>query len=252
MGVVVVLLENWSKEKRIELYLSLALAIIFICYLIGVLILYETTGIESEVMRDRYWKDVVPLFEGKIPIMEYPPFALFFMAVPGLFTYWTHSAFIYNIAFVVEVYAFTILGMEIFKHISRRCNVDEIKVMILYCILIVLMLPFVADRYDIFPAIMCLGAFYLFLTKHYNWTFVLLALGALTKVYPAFLILPFMMLYFIRRDWKGMFQGVAIFIVTALAVVVPFYLLEPDSIINFITNNSDRPLEVGSVAATLI
>ena len=246
------MLEGMSREKKIELYLALALAFTFICYLIGVFILYEMTGIESEVMRDRYWKDVVPLFEGKIPIMEYPPFALIFMAIPGLFTYWTHSAFIYNIGFVVEIYIFTIIGLELFRLIAERYGVSQIKVMLLYSVFIVLMLPFVADRYDIIPAILCLGAFYLFITKRYIWTFVLLALGALTKVYPAFLMLPFMMLFLIKRDWKSMFQGAAVFIITAAAVILPFYLIEPESVIHFITYNSDRPLEVGSVVATLI
>ena len=75
------MLKELDKVQRMELYLSLALAIAFIGYLIAIYV----GDIETEVIRDRYWKDVEPLFNGEIPIMEYPPFAFVFMIIPRLF-----------------------------------------------------------------------------------------------------------------------------------------------------------------------
>lgn len=152
------MLKELDRVQRIELYLSLALAIAFIGYLVAIYV----GNIETEVIRDRYWKDVEPLFNGEIPIMEYPPFAFVFMIIPRLFF---SDPFGYNVGFVIEMYVFTIIGLVLTRRLAERLEFSQVKAMTVYSVLMVFLLEFITDRYDIVTAVMSLAAFYLILTK---------------------------------------------------------------------------------------
>ena len=238
------MLENMDRTKKIELYLSLALAFAFICYAIAIQFIEYPT----EVARDR-WVDAEALINGTIPIKEYPPFALVFMLIPRLFS-WDCTS--YNVAWVIMTLVFTLIGLEITRRIAKQYGYSEVKSMAIYGMLMVILLPFITDHFDIFPAIMCLAAFYMVLRDKPIWAFVLLSLGTLTKVYPAFLILVLLMMYLVRKDWKSIGMGIVVSAITALAVMIPFYIMEPASVTNFLTYNSNRPLEIGSMPATLL
>ena len=105
------MLKELDRVQRIELFLSLALAVAFIGYIIAIYV----GDFETEVIRDRYWKDVEPLFNGEIPIMEYPPFAFVFMIIPRLFF---ADPFGYNVGFVIEMYVFTIIGLILTRRLA--------------------------------------------------------------------------------------------------------------------------------------
>ena len=94
-------LDEYGKY-RLRLIAAFAVACI------GFLIAIFALGLDTEVMNDRYWKDANPLFNGHIPIMEYPPFALVFMAIPRLFG-WTAQA--YEVFYVIEVFVFMVIGL---------------------------------------------------------------------------------------------------------------------------------------------
>ncbi len=237
--------DEMDRVKKYELFFIVGLAIAFITY---TLVIYYG-NLDTEVMRDRYWKDVYPLFHGEVPIMEYPPFSLVFMAIPYLFA---QDPFGYNAAYVAETYVFTIIGMILIRRITEHYGVDQVKGMALYSVLMLMFLEFVADRYDIFPAVLSLAAFYLLITKRTAFAFILLAIGMMTKLYPAMYLLLFLTVYIIERDWKGALSGLFWFIVGTLAILIPVMLIEPDMIYYFLGYHSDRPLEIGSVAATLI
>ncbi len=237
--------KDMSRERKIELYLSIALAIAFIGYLIAIYVL----DLETEVIRDRYWKDVEPLFNGEIPIMEYPPFAFVFMLIPRLFF---ADPFGYNVGFVIEMYVFVIIGLELTRRLAVHLGFGQVRAMALYSLLMVLLLEFLTDRYDIVPAVMSLAAFYLILTKRPMWAFILIALGMMTKLYPAMYFPIFMMMYIVQKDWKGAGKGFFWFTLTSLVIFVPLMLIDPDLFLGFLTYHSDRPLEVGSLAATIL
>ncbi len=239
------LLDGMDRTKRMELLLSIALGIAFVGYLCAIYF----GNLDTEVVRDRYWKDAEPLFNGEIPIIEYPPLALVFFAIPRIFF---SSPMGYDVGYVIMTYIFTIIGMELIRRIAERCGFSQWWSMLVYSVLMVLMLQFITDRYDIIPAIMTLGAFYLLLTKRTAFAFILLALAMMTKLYPAIFLPVFLMTYFVRKEWKEMFMGLFWFIVGTLIVVVPCMLIDSDLVFGFLGYHTARPLEVGSMPATLI
>ena len=234
-----------DEYGRYRLKLAIAYAVACIGFLIAVFAL----DLYTEVINDRYWKDANPLFNGEIPIMEYPPFALVFMAIPRLFG-WTPEA--YEVFYVIEVLVFMIIGLIYTDKLAEHFGRDRKNSMLAYSVLMVLLLEFVTDRYDIFPAVLTLMSFYYFVKSRYAWAFILIAIGMMTKLYPAMLFPIYFLLFAVKGEWKEAFKGTAVFIIATLAIVIPVMIVEPDMIWNFLNYHSDRPLQIESVAASLI
>lgn len=62
---------NLTCDKALLRY-GTVLALMFLVECIVYLAAVDMLGIETEVMRDRYWKNAYPLFHGDVPVMEYP------------------------------------------------------------------------------------------------------------------------------------------------------------------------------------
>ena len=228
---------------------QLIIAILFLVACIGYLIAVHALGIETEVMRDRFWKNAEPLFNGELPVMEYPPFALVFFAIPRFFgdTPWT-----YNIAYVAEVFVFMVIGLILVSKLAERMGHDQKKAMLVYAVLTLLMLEFVVDRYDIFPAVLTLASFYLFATKRYAWAGIILAVATLTKLYPA-VVFPLYFLYLAyNRQWRDALSTTIGFFGAGVLIVAVVWLIEPQMITNFMSYHTDRPLQIESVPSSIV
>ena len=228
---------------------QLIIAILFLVACIGYLIAVHALGIETEVMRDRFWKNAEPLFNGELPVMEYPPFALVFFAIPRFFgdTPWT-----YNIAYVAEVFVFMVIGLILVSKLAERMGHDQKKAMLVYAVLTLLMLEFVVDRYDIFPAVLTLASFYLFATKRYAWAGIILAVATLTKLYPA-VVFPLYFLYLAyNRQWRDALSATIGFFGAGVLIVAVVWLIEPQMITNFLSYHTDRPLQIESVPSSIL
>ena len=233
-----------DSVKRYRLILWVLFGIACAVYLIIV----DVSGIDTEVMRDRF-RNADALFNGEAVVTEYPPFALVFMIIPRLFA---STPFSYNIAYVVEVFFFFMVGLIFISKLAERFGKDEKMAMLAYSVLMLLMFEFVVDRYDIFPVVITLISFYCFTTKRYVWAFALLSIATLTKLYPAVLFPIYLIPFLIDKKWMDALKGTAVFAVTALAIVVPVLLVEPDMIMHFLEYHSDRPLHIESTAASFI
>ena len=228
---------------------QLVLAILFLVACIGYLVAVNVLGIETEVMRDRFWLNAEPMAHGVIPDTEYPPLALLFIAIPRIFA---DTPFGYNVAFVAEIFLFMVAGLLLTSRLAGAIGRDRCKAMVSYSILVLLMLEFVVDRFDIIPAIMTLGALYLFMTGRVRWAFVLLALGTLTKLYPAILF-PVMLLYLVsERRWRDAAEGAVAFVGTGLLALAICWVVDPELILGFLGYHGDRPLQLESVASSIV
>ena len=228
---------------------QLVLAILFLVACIGYLVAVNVLGIETEVMRDRFWLNAEPMAHGVIPDTEYPPLALLFIAIPRIFA---DTPFGYNVAFVAEIFLFMVAGLLLTSRLAGAIGRDRCKAMVSYSILVLLMLEFVVDRFDIIPAIMTLGALYLFMTGRVRWAFVLLALGTLTKLYPAILF-PVMLLYLVsERRWRDAAEGTVAFVGTGLLALAICWVVDPELILGFLGYHGDRPLQLESVASSIV
>lgn len=225
---------------------TLAAVLLLAC--IGYLVAVGLSGIETEVMKYRFG-NAEDIFSGSIPATEYPPLALLFIAIPRLFA---DTPFGYNVAFVAEMFLFMLAGLIITSRLAAELGRDSRRAMLLYTVLTLLMLEFVLDRFDMIPAVMTLAALYLFVTGRMYWAFALLALGTLTKLYPALLFpVLFLFLAFGRR-WNDLARGTVAFAGVGAAAVVLCLAVDPELITAFLGYHGDRPLQLESVASSVI
>ena len=228
---------------------QIIIAALFLVACIGYLVAVHFLNIETEVMRDRFWKNAEPLFNGEVPVMEYPPFALVFFAIPRLFV---DTAWGYNVAYVAEVLVFMVVGLLLVSKLAERMGHDQKKAMLVYAILMLLMLEFVVDRYDIFPAILTLASFYMFASKRHGCACLLLAVGAMTKLYPAVLFPLYLLYLAYGRQWRDAAVSCAAFLGTCVLIVGVAWLINPELITNFLSYHTDRPLQIESVPASVV
>ena len=233
-----------DRVRDVEALYIVLFAVAFIGYAIAICVL----GLETEVMRDRF-PDADQLFNGDIPITEYPPLSLIFFILPRIFF---SDPLGYNVGFVIMIFAITLVGLHLIRRTAESLNVNPVWAMTVYSVLIALLLEYVADRYDIIPAVLTLASFYFFINRKMPAAFVILAFAMMTKLYPAVLLPIYLIIYLSERDWKGFFTGVAWFAAGTAVVAIPALLVDPDIIFGFIGYHSARPLEIDSLAATLI
>lgn len=225
------------------------IAVLFLVACIGYLVAVHVLGIETEVMRDRFWKNAEPLFDGIVPATEYPPLALVFIAIPRLFG---SDPWSYEVAYVAMIYVFMVAGLCLVSRLARVLGRDGSGPMVAYGLMVLLMLEFVLDRFDIIAMVLALAAMVLLAERRTVPAFVVLALGVLTKVYPA-VFFPVMLLALLYdRRVRDALHGFAAFVLTGLAAVAVCVLIDPGIITNFISYNGFRPLQIESVAASVI
>ena len=76
--------------------------------------------------------------------------------------------------------------------------------------------------------------------------------GMMTKLYPALLFPIYWLLFAVKGEWKEAWKGTGVFILTSLIIIVPVMIIDMDMITYFLEYHADRPLQVESVAASLI
>jgi len=235
-----------AEDKGIRRY-QLILGVIFLIACVSYLIAIHVFGIATEVTNYIPYADKV--LGGNIPSMEYPQFALVFMVIPRIFS---SSDFGYTIAFVAEAFVFFMIGLIVVGKLAKRYNQSQRKAMLIYTVLMILMIEFVLDRYDIFPAVLTLVSFYFLATKKYVWAFAILAIAMMTKVYPAVLFPIYLIPFMINRDWLNALKGVGAFIIVAIVIILPFLILNSDTAFHFISYNMGRPVQLESTASSII
>ncbi|HEX7475475.1 MAG TPA: hypothetical protein VF318_05860, partial [Dehalococcoidales bacterium] len=83
-------------------------------------------------------------------------------------------------------------------------------------------------------------------------SWLLLALGTMTKFYPI-VIAPVYVFYYLRnRQYRNLWSGVLIFAFTCLIVLAPFFILSPDALRNLISYHSQRGLQLESTYSSFL
>jgi len=204
--------------------------------------------INSEV-RTNHFAVADSIVHGILPDVEYPPFAIVFLTVPRFFGDTPGG---YEAAFVALTYVFFIIGLVLAGKFAKRFNYSQYFAMLAYTVMMLLMLEFLLDRYDIFPMVLTMLSLYCFMTKRYAWAWFILSVATMTKLYPAVLVPVYLMMYLVDKEWKGALKGVAIYVITALVIVLPIFLLGSDMIQYFLGYHMDRPIQLESTASSFI
>ncbi len=181
--------------------------------------------------------------------MEYPPFSLLFFILPRLAT---STYGVYIILWQLEVLLFDLAGLWILYSIARRLGHPPWKMLTVYTIGLLATGPIISQQYDIFPAIITLLAIYSFWLGKHKTSWALLALGTMTKLYPA-VIAPVFLIYYLRnRQYRHIWSGIVTFAVTALVITLPFLIINSDSIGGLITYHSQRGIQIESTYSTFL
>ena len=181
-------------------------------------------------------------------VWEYPPLAYLFIFIPRLIG-WTPAA--YQAAFIAMTFVIFLIGLYFTERIANDLGDKPFAAMLLYTVLMMGMFEFQADRFDIIPAVLIVIVFSMMIRKKYEWAFIFLAIGTLIKLYPVFLA-PILLIYLLSiKEYKRAGVSVVASVLTAL-MILGLFAISGINPFEFLTYHTDRPLEIESLAATII
>lgn len=233
-----------SQIKKFTIIFVIAAAIFYTAF--------KFSGIPSEV-GTLYYRYAESMLDFQMPYCdfaaEYPPFAMVLILIPGLFSF---SPFSYQIAFGLEVYVFLLIGQICIHRIAGTFSDEPKRFSDLYIILSICLFDFVMDRYDIFPTIMCLAALYFIRFDKIRWAWAMIALGTVTKLYPA-LMAPALLVYLCMNGRKNdALRGIGICLVIGCLSMLPFVISDLESAFMFLTYHMDRGMQVEALASSFL
>jgi hypothetical protein len=111
---------------------------------------------------------------------------------------------------------------------------------------------FVLTRFDLYVAVVTLAAVCAILHRRRTLGPVLLGLAIATKIYPA-VLLPL----FVARTWRregraSALRGLALSVGTALAIYLPFAILDLDGVVQSVWRQLGRPLQIESLGSGVL
>jgi uncharacterized membrane protein len=147
---------------------------------------------------------------------------------------------------------FDLVGLWLIYKIARRLGKAPWKMLTIYTLSLLAIGPIISQQYDIFPAILVLLAIYCFWLGKHKTSWALIALGAMTKFYPV-AIAPIFLLYYIRnRQYRHIWSGILTFAATILVVVLPFLIIDSDSIWGLLSYHAQRGIQIESTYSAFL
>lgn len=112
--------------------------------------------------------------------------------------------------------------------------------------------PVVLTRFDLWPALLTVGALAAFATDRDRLGYGVLGLAVAAKVYPV-VLLPLVLVYTGRR--RGVREtgiALAVFLLVLAAVLVPFAILAPHGLAASLERQTGRPLQIESLGSAFL
>ncbi len=246
---------NFFKSKIQELSSndSLCLVIFSFIILIGLPLIFYTIYQTPYSSIGLYNDFSARLIEGNIPYrdftFEYPPFSLLFFLLPQLLT---ASIDNYQIVFQLQVFLFILLGLFLLYRIGKLQGRPVLGMFVVYTLAILASGPIIIQSYDIFPAILLLLSCYLFMANKHVFSWMVLAMASLTKVFPLFIAPVFLVYYLKTREYKRILSGIGVFAITSFAILIPFLAISPGSLFNLIDYHTQRGIQIESIYSSCV
>lgn len=271
--------KNWWIGRRWLVLCSLVL--------LGVLVVFslmnEILPASSDVVI--YFKYAQRTLEGgEIPfrdfVVEYPPFALFFMYVPALVCYLGGGLDLlrYTWLFHVECFLLTMgtlwLGYSLLVQLYPKEAARKFKLqgqqLVNFTMGAFLIAIYLYQRLDVGAAFLTMLALWWLYKGRLGWSGVALALGTMAKLYPAAMLVPILLYLWTtspltplleeRGTKEKFFSGkraaigwyVIGFGVGCAVTVLPFAVIGLKGLWGFLQYHSERGVEVEAVFASII
>lgn len=194
-----------------------------------------------------YEEDANSLIQGRMPyrdtLVEYPPYALPFLMLPRAFGSGDYLDGFMMLAVLCDL---LIRGGLFWAGMRSTKSLRSLLPVISYCAAVPFLRFFFLQRFDLWPALICVAAFWLFCADKPGWSGLALAIGIGVKVYPALFVPPLFTLALrqgkARRFSSGLIAGLSPMLL--LSLVLPWW--------RFAQFQGDRGLQCESFAASLI
>jgi hypothetical protein len=197
-----------------------------------------------------YYDYASAIVGGKVPyrdvFIEYPPFSLVFFTLPriaGASFRW------YYVWYQVEIVVADLVVLAAL-YVARERDSAAWPELGAYTALLVAVGPIALQQYDLFPAALTLVAVVCFASRRETAAWVFLALGALTKVYPA-LLAPVFLILDDRPLWSRVRHAGLAGIVTTVVVLSPLLILAPSSLGEMVAFHSQRGIHLDSLYSSI-
>ena len=184
-------------------------------------------------------------------LSEYPPVAMFLFSLPRLFSGAGYSWFV--IAFEAEMLAFSCGIVWLLSLLAWRQwrNIGKLAcVLTTYTVFLLCLGSIVKLRFDLAAAFLILASLTCFVTDKKLAAWLLLGVGAMTKIIPLLIAPLFFISHFRRRQYREMITGPALMVLTALVISLPFLFTDPAGLANSFLYHVERPLQLESSWST--
>ncbi len=155
----------------------------------------------------------------------------------------------YQISFAVCMAALAALTYYLLKRYRSR------KAALAFALYLVLGCWATAEaRFDLAPALLTLVALLLALRSKWQWAFATLAIATLLKLYPAVLIVPFLIAQYQQygRQWRPWQNGAGTFLGIFGGGILFSFILSPSDALSPFLFLIERPVQAESLPATLM
>lgn len=197
-----------------------------------------------------YWEHAFDIMHGKVPYVDfdtaYPPFSFVIYLIPYLITpdlEW------FNHSFAIFTYLFTLLAIHGLFKFCDKYNLDHKYVYFTFLLLILGLNNFFIARNDTITTVFVILCLLFYFNKKYAPAFICLALGAMTKIYPIFLLPVLLIPFLADRDFKGFLKYGFLTAAVCLIIELPFLINDPSTAFSYLTQHSGRGVEIESVVA---
>jgi Glycosyltransferase family 87 len=196
---------------------------------------------------DLYEKDADALLRGEMPyrdtVVEYPPYAVPIFLLPRAFG---TDNYLDGFRLLAALCDMLIRGGLFWVGIKHAKSLRALLPLICYCAGAPFLRFFFFQRFDLWPALICLVAVLLFSAGKAGWSGLAIAIGIGVKVYPAVFVPPLFILALrqgkARQFSIGLIAGLAPILL--LSFVLPWW--------RFAQFQGDRGLQCESLFASLI
>jgi uncharacterized membrane protein len=227
--------------------------LIIFCLIHAVILLIVFTIVYDTAGDAVYFGYAEMIAQGQLPYrdfaVEYPPLALVFLALPRLIA---SGITMYIYLFAAQILLFDLLGLFLISSLSRRLGLNLVATLAIYTLAVLAIGPLFITRYDLIPAIMVLLSIYAFSRSKYKLSWAILAIGMMTKIYPAVIAPVFLLYHFRHRQYRHIITGVGAFAITTAIIMVPCLLLSADSFWQSFSYHAQRGLQSESTYASFL
>jgi hypothetical protein len=195
----------------------------------------------------RYENDADSLFQGRMPyrdtLVEYPPYAILIFVLPRAFG---SDNYLDGFRLLAVLCDLLIRGGLFWAGTRLARPLRSLLPLICYCAAVPFLRFFFLQRFDLWPALICLGALLLFCAEKSGWSGLAIAIGVGVKVYPAIFVPPLFVLASrqgkARRFSAGLITGLSPMLI--LSFWLPWW--------RFAQFQTNRGLQCESLFASLV